>query len=149
MASETLVGSARTHLKRRPVRYAMVSAVAVPFTQVVLVLCHALLHFSPVWSNVTAVTLACVPSYFLNRMWVWGKRGRSHLWKEVLPFWAMALLGLAVSTLLVALAARWTDATIVVMLANLTAFGALWVIKYLVLDSLLFRIPDDVDPSLV
>src|SRR5688572_20186738 len=112
MASDTLVGSARSQLNRRPVRYAMVSAVAVPFTQVVLVLCHAALHFSPVWSNVTAVTLACIPSYFLNRSWVWGKRGRSHLLKEVLPFWAMALLGLAVSTALVAVAARWTDATI-------------------------------------
>lgn len=148
MASGRL-GDARSHLSRRPVRYAMVSAVAVPFTQVVLVLCHALLHFTPVWSNITAVTLACFPSYFLNRTWVWGKRGRSHLWKEVLPFWAMALLGLAVSTALVALASRWTDATIVVMLANLTAFGALWVIKYLVLDSVLFGIPDDVDTSLV
>jgi hypothetical protein len=46
-------------------------------------------------------------------------------------------------------AARWTDATIVVMLANLTAFGTLWVVKYLVLDSVLFGIPDDVDTSLV
>lgn len=149
MSSETLVGSARHHLSRRPVRYAMVSAVAVPLTQVLLVFCHVVLDLSPVWSNIVAVSVACIPSYFLNRMWVWGKRGRSHFWKEVLPFWAMALLGLAVSTLLVALAARWTDATIVVMLANLTAFGALWVVKYLVLDSLLFRIPDDVDTSLV
>ena len=149
MASETLAGNARYHLSRRPVRYAMVSAVAVPVTQVVLLLCHAGLGWSPVWSNIVAVSVACIPSYFLNRMWVWGKRGRSHLLKEVLPFWAMALIGLAFSTFLVAVAANWTDATMVVMLANLAAFGALWVVKYLVLDSLLFGIPDDVDTSIV
>jgi len=148
MASETLAGGARYHLSRKPVRYAMVSAVAVPLTQVLLVFCHVLLGLSPVWSNIVAVSLACIPSYFLNRTWVWGRRGRSHLWKEVLPFWAMALVGLAFSTLLVAVAAHWTDATIVVMLANLTAFGTLWVVKYLVLDSMLFG-PRDIDTSIV
>jgi putative flippase GtrA len=149
MASGTLAGTARNHLNRRPVRFAMVSAVAVPLTQAVLILCHVGFDLSAVWSNIIGVSTACIPSYMLNRSWVWGKRGRSHLLKEVLPFWAMALLGLGFSTLLVAVAAHWTDATIVVMLANLTAFGTLWVAKYLVLDAVLFGVRDDTEPSLL
>ena len=35
------------------------------------------------------------PSYWLNRNWVWGKRGRSHSVKEIVPFWIMSALGIA------------------------------------------------------
>ncbi len=41
------------------------------------------------------------------------------------------------------LAAGWNDSTAVVSAANLTAFGILWVAKYLLLDSLLFALPGD------
>jgi Ni/Fe-hydrogenase subunit HybB-like protein len=84
----------------------------------------------------------------LNRAWVWGKSGKNHFWREVVPFWALALLGLAFSTLLVAIASDWNNATWVVSAANLVAFGILWVAKYLLLDALLFKVaPDDVVPA--
>jgi hypothetical protein len=70
------------------------------------------------------------------------------VWREVVPFWAFAFVGLAFSTLLVHLAAQWSEATLVVNGANLTAFGLLWVAKYLFLDSLLFTVPGD-DSELV
>ncbi len=117
-------------------------------SQLVLIVCNGLLDWSPVASNLTAVTIGCIPSYTLNRSWVWGKRGRNHLWREVAPFWGLALLGLALSTLLVHFAASWNDSTLVVSAANLTAFGILWVVKYLLLDSLLFALPSD-DSELV
>ena len=44
-----------------------------------------------------------MPAYYLNRAWVWGKRGKSHLTKEVVPFWAFAFSGLVLSTIIVAL----------------------------------------------
>ena len=49
-----------------------------------------------------------------------------------------AFLGLAFSTLLVHFASLWSEAALVTNAANLTAFGSLWVIKYLVLDALMF-----------
>lgn len=140
-----MVGSlgafARAQFDRKPVRYSLVSVVAVSVSQLVLIICNGLLDWSPVASNVAAVSIGCIPSYSLNRSWVWGKRGRNHLWREVAPFWGLALVGLAFSTLLVHLAARWNDSTLVVSAANLSAFGILWVIKYLVLDAILFRLP--------
>ncbi len=140
----TSLGSfARAQFDRKPVRYSLVSVVAVGVSQLVLIICNGLLGWSAVASNLAAVSIGCIPSYTLNRSWVWGKRGRNHLWREVAPFWALALLGLAFSTVLVHLASRWNDSTIVVSAANLTAFGILWVAKYLLLDSLLFALPGD------
>ena len=44
-----------------------------------------------------ANVVATIPSYFLNRMWVWGKGGRSHVMKEIVPFWVMSAIGITVS----------------------------------------------------
>ena len=148
MSVITPIASARATLDRRPVRYAMVSAVAVVVSQLVLLTTSGLLGWGPIASNVTAVAIGSIPSYVLNRAWVWGKRGRNHFWREVVPFWALAFVGLGFSTLLVAVAHRWNDATWVVSAANLAAFGILWVAKYLLLDAILFRIaPDEVAPA--
>lgn len=148
MSVTTPLSTARATFDKRPIRYAMVSVVAVAVSQLVLLTTNGVLGWSAVLSNVTAVTLGSIPSYVLNRAWVWGKTGKNHFWREVVPFWALALLGLGFSTLLVAIAHRWNDATWVVSAANLVAFGILWVVKYLLLDALLFRVaPDDVVPA--
>jgi putative flippase GtrA len=131
----------------KPIKYGMVSAVAVVTGQTVLIVCSAILDFEPIWANVTSVMIGTIPSYLLNRAWVWGKRGSHHFWREVAPFWFVALLGLAFSTLLVHLASDYSDATIVVSLANLTAYGILWVAKYFFLDAFLFKIEEIVDPD--
>lgn len=125
----------------------MVSVIAVTCSQVVLIVCSAGLGWRPVPSNVAAVMLSSIPSYLLNRAWVWGRRGSHKFLREVLPFWVFAFVGLGFSTLLVSVAARWSEATAVVSLANLTAFGILWVAKYLVLDQLLFSLVGDDDPD--
>ena len=46
-------------------------------------------------SNVLAVTISTIPNYLLNRLWVW-KRVRNHSFRnEILPYWVIAFLGLA------------------------------------------------------
>jgi putative flippase GtrA len=140
------VAEVRTRYEK-PIKYGMVSAVAVVTGQTVLIVCSAILDFEPIWANVTSVMIGTIPSYLLNRAWVWGKRGSHHFWREVAPFWFVALLGLAFSTLLVHLASDYSDATIVVSLANLTAYGILWVAKYFFLDAFLFKIEEIVDPD--
>ncbi len=134
---------ARAQYERKPVRYSLVSVVAVGVSQIVLISCNGVLGWSAVPSNLMAVSIGSIPSYALNRAWVWGKRGGNNVWREVVPFWAFALLGLAFSTLLVYLAARWSDSTLMLSAANLTAFGLLWVAKYYFLDALLFSTPEE------
>jgi putative flippase GtrA len=133
----------RALMEHRKVRFVMVSAIAVPFSQIVFVLCKEVLELNGTVSNLISVTLACIPSYLLNRYWVWGKRGRNHFWREVFPFWAMAALGLVLSTIFVWWVDQRTDVTPFLMAANLSAFGLLWVAKFLVLDRVLFKVADE------
>ena len=99
---------------------------------------------SEVPANILANVVATVPSYALNRRWVWGKSGRSHFWKEVVPFWILSFVGLAFSSLAVWLAgdfARSHDLTtaqtaLLVNVANLLSFGILWIVKFVIYNRL-------------
>ena len=131
---------------RKPLLYSAVSVIAVLTSQIVLVLCHAVIELSAEWSNVIAVAAGTIPSYELNRSWVWGKSSKSHLWKEVVPFWAMSFLGLALSTVFVHLAEDRAQAysdnravqTLIIQGAALAAFGVLWVAKFIILNKVMF-----------
>ncbi len=138
MLSEKVRVTAADLYARKPIRYMMVSAVAVVSTQALLLVLNGVLGWAPVTSNIAAVVISSWPSYMLNRVWVWGRRGDHDIWREVVPFWSMALIGLGLSTVFVHVAAEWSTAPLVANLANLAAFGSLWVVKYLVLDSVLF-----------
>ncbi len=143
MTAATRFDRVRAEYGGKAVRYSAVSVIAVAITQVIILVCHAGLDWSAVASNVTAVSLSSIPAYLLNRAWVWGKRGSHRLTREVLPFWGMALLGLVLSTALVAVVDDWSDSSLAVMAANITAFGFIWVAKFLVLHHVLFAGGDE------
>jgi putative flippase GtrA len=123
-----------------------VSLVSVAVSQSVLMVGFGLLHWTASAANVVACAVATVPSYYLNRCWAWGRRGRSHLWKEVVPFWVIAFAGLALSTWAADLgsvlardaAASHAVTTAIVMASSLLAFGVLWVGKFALFNALLF-----------
>lgn len=137
-----LMERVRTHLSavewRRALRYSGVSAVSVLCTQVVLITGHGLLGLSAMPANVIAVSVAAIPAFVLNRRWVWSLHGPASLRGEVLPFWAFTLAGLVLSTASVAGVSALTTSPAAVSAANIGAFGALWVAKYLVLDGVVF-----------
>jgi putative flippase GtrA len=154
---ETVVGRARAaaRLARgrawgrwggRMLRYSLVSLVSIAVSQTVLMAAFGLLHWTARLANVVACAAGTVPSYYLNRSWAWGRRGRSHLWKEVAPFWALAFGGLAFSTWAADLASTLARqaavshaaTTAVVMGSSLLAFGVLWVGKFAIFNALLF-----------
>jgi putative flippase GtrA len=133
-----LIDLARTK-GRKPILYSLVSVIAVTVSQIVLVLCHGVFGLGAVPSNVIAVAAGTVPSYELNRSWVWGKTSKSHLWKEVVPFWSLSFLGLVLSTVVVAIVETYNDSTIAISAANLGSFGFLWVGKFMLLHYVLFK----------
>ena len=149
---------ARAPQGQKLVRYSMVSVVSVITYEILLFVTLGLLHWKTARSaNICAVAISAIPSYYLNRMWVWGKTGRSHFMKEVVPFWGMALLGLVFSTILTDFAKRTADdvtsihllQTFIVMAAGLAAFGVLWVAKFVVLNKVLFaHKPEAIPPAL-
>jgi len=90
------------------------------------------------------VTISAVPAYLLSRHWVWRQRGRNSFTTEVLPFWSMALLGLIISTVAVAIVDDRYDGALPVQLASVASFGVVWVLKFFVLDRLMWRHAHDV-----
>jgi putative flippase GtrA len=140
---------ARRHLGRRFLLYAVVSGVATLITQVTLAVLHGVVGWRASLSNIAAVGLATPVSYYMNRAWVWQKRGRSNLTKEVAPFWAFSFAGLLLSTLLVGLVALWQNVPVgdrptafqqlQINLANAVGFGILWLIQFFVLDKISFK----------
>ena len=138
MAATTLVRRVTADGGLRALKYSAVSVVGVVVTQVLLLLFHGLLAWKPEISNIGAVSIASIPAYYLNRAWVWGRTGKSHFLKEVVPFWGFAFVGLALSTFLVAHATDFWDSALAPNVANLAGFGSLWVLRYFVLDTVLF-----------
>jgi putative flippase GtrA len=123
----------------------MVSVVSTIVSFGVLALVFGVFHlFGEIGSTVFANVVATVPSYFLNRQWVWGKGGRSHVMKEIVPFWVMSALGIAVSIGGAAVARHigiehhlsHFQQTLVVLVANLISFGLFWVAKYMLYNRL-------------
>ena len=103
------------------------------------------------WSTLAGNLIASLPAYHLNRLWTWGKRGRSHFRSEIVPFWSMTFLGIAVSQV----GAFWAKHevhshhwphlfnTALVSFTNLFSFGIFWVLKLMVFNRI-FKV-DEID----
>lgn len=124
----------------------MVSMVNVVVGETILAVAFGLLAWSARSANLLATCLATIPSYMLNRAWVWGRTGRSRLVREVLPFWGMAFLGLALSTwaagyaesFAIGVTSTRSVQTVVVMVSILATYGGLWIARFFILDTILF-----------
>ena len=121
-------------LWRKLSRYAAVSAISTSVTLSLLGLLVYTKALSPGWANVVATAAGTVPSFELNRRWVWAKKARRSLVKEVVPFCALSFSGLGLSTLAVKAAAAWATGAglgpgavaLAAQTANLMTFGSLW-----------------------
>jgi putative flippase GtrA len=127
-------------------RYSVASIVAVIVSEICLIIFNGVVGMSAWVASSLATSIAAVPNYYMNRKWAWGKHGRSHLLKEVAPFWALAFAGWALSTYSVYLmegyakdhhfAHVWT--TTLVAIVYVAAFGTLWVGKFIIFNRLMF-----------
>ena len=119
-------------------RYCGVSVVNVVTGITTLAVCLEVLGMQRVAANVTAWMVSTVPAYLLSRYWVWQQRGANSVKAEVAPFWILALVGLAFSTLCVWLVGFVTDRTIFLIATNFCAYGVVWVAKYVILERLMW-----------
>ncbi len=127
-------------------RYTGVTCINVINGLLLLFFFHGVLGWPGITANAAAVTISTIPSYLLSRRWVWEQTGPNSMSTEVAPFWAMAFLGLIVSTLLVGWASAQFDLQFIVYAANLASFGVLWVMKFFVLEKLMWKSDDEPTP---
>ena len=146
LSSADLVAWCRTDGGRRKVRYTAASVLSAVTGQVALLVAFGLLHWSAAGAAVFSFMVGALSSYHLNRMWVWGRDGRSDVLREVVPFWVVAAVSLAISTALIVAAERTVAGltashsirTAVVMAASVASIIPVWLVKYLVLDRYVF-----------
>jgi len=138
-----LLAWARTHEGKKVLRFTSVSVVstAVSFTSISVLYGFHIVK-GVIWATVIGNLIATLPSYYLNRTWTWGKRGRSHFLSEIVPFWSMSFLGIGVSMLGAAWAReqvrehQWAHIvnTALVSFTNLFSFGLFWMLKMMVFN---------------
>ena len=68
------------------VRYATVSVIATAVSLTVLGVLVGTSVVSAGWANVIATAVGTVPSFELNRRWVWHANGRRSMRAEIVPF---------------------------------------------------------------
>jgi putative flippase GtrA len=138
----------KSHEGRKLLRFTMVSASSTIVSFAAISALYGLKIIpSVIWSTLVGNLIASVPAYQLNRRWTWGKRGKSKVRREIVPFWALTFLGIGVSQL-GALWARhevhthhWSHLvnTGLVAFANLASFAIFWVLKLIVFNRI-FRV---------
>jgi putative flippase GtrA len=128
------------------VRYSLVSAVAIAISQTTILICTWLFGLSGIAANTIGAVVATPASYELNRKWAWRKGGKSHLWREVVPFWALTLIGWLASTGTVQIADNLCQShgvtglarSIAIMFASLFAYGVVWIGKFFLFNRIIF-----------
>lgn len=128
-------------------RYAAVSAISTTISLTILGVLVATRATTAGWANVIATAVGTVPSFELNRRWVWGRTGSRSVLGEVAPFCALSIAGLVLSTVAVRAAAGWaatagfgtTARTVAAEAASIVTFSTLWGVQYVLLDRVLFR----------
>jgi putative flippase GtrA len=98
-------------------------------------------------ASIVASIAGTIPGYLLNRTWTWGRRHRSDFWREILPYWTIALAG----ALFAALATGAANAavmsepratrTAINAFVYMATYGALFVGKYAIFNKWLFPPP--------
>jgi putative flippase GtrA len=129
---------------RQLVRYAGVSVISTVASLSVLGILVGVFGVRAAVANLAATAVGTVPSYELNRRFVWARRDRRSIGREMIPFCVLSFAGLLLSTVTVSWAGALTASrdrlvhTAAVQVANLFAYGSLWVVQFIVLDRVLF-----------
>lgn len=133
----------RTHQGKKLIRF-FISSVLTTFVSLTVILITYGFRIVPGVFEATLIgnVVAIIPSYYLNRAWAWGKRGKSHFRNEVVPYWTMSFLAISFSLL----GASWVKYlvhrhdfthsinTLLVAGVNLLSFAIFWVLKILLFN---------------
>ena len=138
----------RPGFARRMFRYSVTSVVATAVSQAALLCLYGAAGLGARPAAFVATLCGAVPSYYMNRAWAWGKQGRSHIMREVVPYLAMTLAGLIFATWATGVAGSALQhshyshgaRTVLVGLAYMGSFAALWLAKFAV-NEVLFGPP--------
>jgi putative flippase GtrA len=138
-----LLAWSHTHDGKRFVRYVSASVITTLISQGAVSAFYGFrLIPDAVWATLAGNIVGLIPAYQLNRRWTWGKRGKSHVRREITPFLGISLLGIAFSQLGAWWARNETKShhwshlanTGIVTGANVLCFAVFWVLKLFIFN---------------
>jgi putative flippase GtrA len=155
---KTLVAWSSTHQGKKLIRFTLVSGITTAISLGAVAILYGFRIIPGVqWATLVGNLIGTLPAYHLNRRWTWGKRGRSRVRTEVVPFWALSFLGIGFSQLgawwvkYEVHAHQWSHLTntVLVVGTNLFCFAVFWVLKLMVFNRIFRTNPlGDIDEKL-
>jgi putative flippase GtrA len=147
ISSQSILDRVKVPGGQKAIRYAAVSIVAILVSQVTLLVCYGIFKTDETTAQLVSFVTSMIPSYYLNRMWVWGKGGKSLFLKEVAPFWVIGVAQLLISLAFVPWAQNFVDdatpshslRTAGFLFNNLFIYGVMWVGKFMLFNKVLFK----------
>lgn len=135
---------ARSPRARRWWRYGVTSAAATLISETALLALYGDRLLGATAAAVVATAMGSVPSYLLSRYWIWPDANRKRAERQVLGYWTIAFASLAASSVGTSVAASHAPAghlahLLVVGIAYVGMYGALWIVKFFLYQSTLFR----------
>jgi putative flippase GtrA len=138
----------RTKETSKKLRYAGVSVVFVPLSQILIQVFGLWLDNYTAASLLTAA-IVIIPNFFANKHFVWRVMSRENLRNQVLVFWLAVMLGVSLATafthlveIVMADQTRLICGT-AVFFAQLLGYGIVWVGRFLIMDRWLFAVARD------
>lgn len=136
-------------------RYTVGSVLAAVASEATLLLTYGPGLLSPGAASVAAWGAGAGLNYVLNRRWAWGRRGRASLWRELVPYWGIAVASMAISAWATGVADRLGPRiieseglrTAFVGGVFLAVYGLMFVVKFVLFHYLVFAGGPDTRPG--
>ncbi|WP_157683395.1 GtrA family protein [Microlunatus soli] len=140
-------GAGRPGLFGRLLRAGATSMMATILSHGTYIALLAAAHADATVASAIAFAIGASFNYFVGRRLTWGRTNRPHPVKEMLPYViviaAGGLVSVGVATLvqhiITPMGLTNTERTIVLEIANIVSYGAVFFFKFLLLDKLVFR----------
>src|SRR5437660_9729387 len=89
---ERTLRASRSPAGRRMTRYLALSIFNLVAGQALIAFLFDVLRWSALRATLFAIVVGTGPAYYVSRRWVWQRRDRSHLVREVIPFWVVMFI---------------------------------------------------------
>jgi putative flippase GtrA len=142
---QTTDGTHRARLHVRLFRYAAGSGVAALASEVTFVVVFGVAHAPTAVATLAAFLAGALPNWVLNRRWAWSRRDQVSVRREVLPYVAIVLGALVITTAATTLVDSLTSGLshwVRVCLVDgtfIAVTGGLFVAKFVLFDRVVFH----------
>lgn len=138
-------GAKRPRLFARLLRAGASSMVATGFSQVTLIGLLAS-GAGPTLASSVAFVAGAIPNYLVARRWAWGRKGKPHVKRELVPYLCVIGLGAVASVGLTTVAGMITEPLkisgftriVVLDVAYLSSYALVFILKFTLLDRFVY-----------